>query len=468
MALQQPPLTSSHTRGTRAVRPLRSEATVALNAKRRTACSTVVHNAKRLDAATGTAEEQPDGSAAVVQLALCCAIASFCSLDRSVMGVAIIPMAADLRFDKTTKGLIAAAFSLGYGLGVAPAGALVSKSGAPRRTLGVGLLAWSLAQAATAPAAPMGIAPLLASRAAMGVGEAACLPSLQVIAATSVAEEDRSRFWGFLTASLSLGTVVAYTVTPAIIDWGGWPAAFYACGGGGAALAIVWLATAGAGEAAAPSLEEPSRTLPWRRLASSKPVWALAAAHAASNVFLYFSFAWLPSFFVDVFGSSTGSASTASLLPFIAGAIAAVGAGTASDALAPTIGLTRTRKYAQSIATLGPAVSLTALAVLERGDILTQPVAEALLVCAVATQACSCAGHGVGIQDIAKRDASLVYSVTTIAAVVAGASGQYLTGVALDATNNDFAPVLCTIAALQVLGLMAWWAWWDSSERVFE
>ena len=67
---------------------------------------------------------------------------------------------------------------------------------------------------------------------------------------------------------------------------------------------------------------------------------------------------------------------------------------------------------------------------------LSQPTAEALLVCAVATHACSCAGHGVGIQDISKRDASLVYGVTTIAAVVAGASGQYLTGAALDATTQ--------------------------------
>ena len=64
-------------------------------------------------------------SGAAVQLALCCAIGSFCSLDRVVMGVAIIPMAADLGFSETTKGLIAAAFSLGYGLGIAPAGALV-------------------------------------------------------------------------------------------------------------------------------------------------------------------------------------------------------------------------------------------------------------------------------------------------------------------------------------------------------
>ena len=48
-------------------------------------------------------------SGTAVQLALCCAIGSFCSLDRVVMGVAIIPMAADLGFSETTKGLIAAA-----------------------------------------------------------------------------------------------------------------------------------------------------------------------------------------------------------------------------------------------------------------------------------------------------------------------------------------------------------------------
>ena len=71
-------------------------------------------------------------------------------------------------------------------------------------------------------------------------------------------------------------------------------------------MALVWLATAGASEAA--PVEQEPRTLPWRRLAASEPVWALAAAHAASNVFLYFSVAWLPSFFVDVFGDSTGSA----------------------------------------------------------------------------------------------------------------------------------------------------------------
>ena len=46
----------------------------------------------------------------VPALAICCAIAAICALDRVVMSVAIIPMAAELGFADATKGLIAASF----------------------------------------------------------------------------------------------------------------------------------------------------------------------------------------------------------------------------------------------------------------------------------------------------------------------------------------------------------------------
>jgi len=398
-------------------------------------------------------------------LALCCLIAAFCSLDRVVMGVAILPMAADLGFDETTKGAVAAAFSLGYGASIVPSGALVSKTGRPRRALGFGLLGWSLAQAATAPAALLNLPALLGARAAMGAGEATCLPSLQVIAATDVEEGTRSRFWGALTASLQLGTISAYAVTPAIIENFGWPAAFYAFGGAGALLSAAWLTTAAPGEAATAAPEEAE--LPWRRLLC-KPVAALGVAHAASNVFLYFAIYWLPTFFVDVFGDDASAASSASLLPFAAGAVAAVAAGAAADGLAARVGLTRTRKIAQSVGTLGPVVALIALATLEDAGALGQTAAEGLLAFAVASHAVTCAGHGVGIQDIARRDASLVYGATTVLAVCAGAGGQYATGVALDATGGDFAPVFLAIGATQVVGLAAWWAGWDSEHVGFE
>ena len=81
-------------------------------------------------------------------LGLCCAIATISSLDRVLMSVAILPMSAELLYSDTTKGLIAAAFTTGYFLFFVPAG-VVAATFSPSATLSVGLVVWSLAQAAT-------------------------------------------------------------------------------------------------------------------------------------------------------------------------------------------------------------------------------------------------------------------------------------------------------------------------------
>eukprot|EP00965_Chrysotila_dentata_P247654 6207874-Pleurochrysis_carterae.AAC.3 len=47
------------------------------------------------------------------------------------------------------------------------------------------------------------------------------------------------------------------------------------------------------------------REVPWSDMAVSRPVWALAAAHSASNFFLYFALSWLPTYFAYQFNLST-------------------------------------------------------------------------------------------------------------------------------------------------------------------
>lgn len=98
-----------------------------------------------------------EGGGGLIVLGLCCAIAAVCSLDRVVISIAILPMAAELGFSDSTKGLIASAFSLGYGVGLLPAG-LLSALTSPKTVLGVGLVIWSFAQAG----APLGLALTLA------------------------------------------------------------------------------------------------------------------------------------------------------------------------------------------------------------------------------------------------------------------------------------------------------------------
>lgn len=262
-------------------------------------------------------------TASLPVLTLCCTIAAVCSLDRVVMSVTILPMGEQYGYTDSTRGLIASAFSFGYFLGLGPAG-LASSASSPKVVLGAGLVLWSIAQAATPAAADIGLTPLLAARALMGLGEAAAIPSLQVIAANFVPASSRSKFWGVLTASLSMGTIAAYSITPPMVANLGWPAAFEIFGAAGLAVALLW-AGLGAGSPADlpgyPSGTGPRATasrggarvdaagkqglegraalddVPWGEMASSRPVWALCAAHASSNFFLYFALSWLPTYF---------------------------------------------------------------------------------------------------------------------------------------------------------------------------
>ena len=328
-------------------------------------------------AAAAKPDEATIEASSLLVLGLCCLIGSVCALDRVMISIAILPMSAEFGYSDSTKGLVAAAFSVGYCLGLAPAG-VAAATGSPKTVLGLGLVVWSAAQALTPAAAAAGLPALFGARAMMGVGEAAATPCLQSLAAAFVPASRRGQFWGVLSACLSLGTISAYLITPALIDGeGGWPSAFVAFGGAGLVIAALW-AVGGANDPsdrsaldrlllsrssqAADGAEVPSiaaaasrvdgaaaADVPWRRIAASRPVWALAAAHMSSNFFSYFALSWLPTYFNYAFGLAANDAASASLVPFVAAAAGSLGAGVLCDALvANGMPLTDARKLLQA------------------------------------------------------------------------------------------------------------------------
>lgn len=435
------------------------------------------------------------GTSGYVVLGLCCAIATISSLDRVMMSVAILPMSAELMYSDTTKGLIAAAFTTGYFLCFVPAGVLAAAF-SPSATLTAGLVIWSIAQAATPGAAYLGLTPLLACRAVMGVGESCTFPSIQAISARWVPEQYRSRFWGVLTACFNGGTLAAYTASPSLIEKYGWPASFVVYGAAGLVLTAVWAAV-GRDAPATPDLCVPdecalpsdddavsaaeplsegddaagtawarARALPWSEIASSPAIWAMTAAAIASNYFLYFAIAWLPTYFSYTFDLDTGAASAASAAPFAAAAVGCFGAGVAADALVGRgVSLTNVRKAAGLVSTLGPGGALVLLAY--GGPSLDYASCQAIFVGALALHAFNIAGYGVGVQDISRKSASLISGVTAGIGVMTGAASQYITGALLDANGRDFVPVFLLAAAVQLFGAVGFTLWWDS-ERRFE
>jgi len=200
-------------------------------------------------------------------------------------------------------------------------------------------------------------------------------------------------------------------------------------------------------------------------------VWALAAAHSSVNFFMYFGLSWLPTYFAYQFGLSTADASSASLYPFVAGAVGSLAAGSLCDALVSRgLSLTAARKAMGSIAHLGPLLAMLLLALLSSGVgglQLDRDEAEVLFVGAVGLSAFASASYGCGAQDISTRLSSLLYGATSVFAVIAGASGQYLTGWLLDHYGRDFTPIFELVVLVEAAGLVAWNRWW-SSERVFD
>jgi Major Facilitator Superfamily len=120
-----------------------------------------------------------------MMLALLWIIACLSSLDRVAMSIALVPMSDEFLFTDTVKGSISSLFSLGYGIGIIPAGLWVATA-SPTIVLACGIVLWSLATLVTPATAQLLVvsvgatmAPLLFARAIVGAGESLVLPTAQ-------------------------------------------------------------------------------------------------------------------------------------------------------------------------------------------------------------------------------------------------------------------------------------------------
>jgi len=426
-------------------------------------------------------------------------VAALSALDRVAMSVAILPLADQYGLTETAKGQISSVFSLGYGLGIIPAGIILSFV-SPKVVMATGVTLWSLATLATPWAASYQsstntIIPLLAARTVMGFSESVVLPTVQKILFIWVPPQTNetsitvaSVFGGF-----QVGTILAYALSPSIIDWwnDSWEGIFYVYGTLGFLWLLPWLLWVPHVKGITPknvpnTVEGPVLFLdsnnslggttssdsapssdtkpqvsnrataimnaPFKAMITSRGVIAMTIAHAANNWGLYTNLAWSPTFYREQYSLNVHDSATLSILPSVAGAIGGVVAGTVADRLLKN-GADRTavRKLFQGLALFGAATCLSILtyiissaSVPLRTDIAasdyysinsynTPFMAQTLLTCAVGLQSFNAAGYGASAQEKAgDKWAGLLYSVTSLPGVIMGSVAVYATGQILD------------------------------------
>jgi len=366
---------------------------------------------------------------------------------------------------------------------------------------------------------------LFLARAAVGAGESVILPSLQRFLLSWTTALEKSTALAVLFSGFHAGTIAAYLVSPWLMERHlhgggdavvGWRGLFVTYGLVGLGLLVPWMlwakdepnnsqgttsvAVKGSNSVTAllvaSSTSEHSSSnqlvlaineaygtlqeVPWQQFAQSKGTWAVVLAHCAKNWGLYNALAWTPTFFAESYDIGVRDSALLSVLPSVTGAVGGIVAGTAADSFlrnqlkemeqnrnhsdeTMTLMRTRVRKVFQSIAFLGPAAAFAALA----WQIPEQPwVAQTLLMAAVGLQSFGAAGYEAGIQEKAgERWAGLMYSITSLPAVMVGTAGVYITGQVLDFTHQDWSYVYGLNAAINVLGTLAFVSMYNSKRE---
>lgn len=161
------------------------------------------------------------------------------------------------------------------------------------------------------PVATNTIGGLFALRFITGLTSSAHLPAVNVLVAKWVVYEEKSMWVGIIYAGTSVGTVISIFTSGLIIEYLNWQSIFYIHG----ILPLIWCVVFAFFFADNPEsqkfISEKERNLliksyghrtpeskklkvPWRRIFTSRPFWALLATNTFSNFCWYFLLTQLP------------------------------------------------------------------------------------------------------------------------------------------------------------------------------
>ena len=365
--------------------------------------------------------------------------------DRVNISVAAIAMKDHFGWSQTQKGLVLAAFFVGYLLFMFVAGLLANRFGG-KRVVGYSVLAWSIFTLLTPPAATLSIAVLVAGRIGMGVGEAGLFPGTYELFGRWVPPTERARAVAFMTSGVPVGTLIGLTGSGWLVQRYGWAMPFYVFGSVGLLWLILWFRQVENDPAADPRLGTEERELlqaalpttdrvermPLRRLLLRAPVAGIVLGHVAFNWSQYVLLSWLPSYFREVHGLSIAHSGLFSAAPWLSMFAVYNLAGLVADRMTQRgIGLTTTRKR---MVGAGLTVSAGFLLALQQ---VHSPAAALMLLCgSTGALAWAAAGYMPSYLDVAPRDGAVVFGFGNTFAQIPGIVGVAVTGWLVDVTGT--------------------------------
>jgi MFS family permease len=359
-------------------------------------------------------------------------------------------------------GLLLSAFSWSYALCQLPVGALVDRIG-PRWLLGIGLVVWSVAQAAGGLASTFGW--FVIARIALGIGEAPQFPSAARVVSNWFPIRARGTPTGIFNSASPLGVALAPLCLPPLIAATSWHWAFFVTGAMGLMAAVIWLTLyrdpvhqqMSAEEcaylevaASRDTAAKPAATS-WLALFRYRTTWGMMLGFFGSVYLNWVYLTWLPGYLRTERHMAFAHVGIAAAIPFMCGFAGALIAGWASDRVArraasPLLG----RRNAVVVSTLG-MVAFTIPAALVESNVVA--VACISIVIFLANASSACAWSLATVAAPPSRIASLG-ALQNFGGFLGGALAPVLTGYI--AQSWSFVPALLTGAGIAFLGAMSY------------
>ncbi len=398
-----------------------------------------------------------------------------CYMDRVIISIAIIPMAADFGWTPEEQGRVLSSFFVGYLLTQIAGGWLAERFGG-KVVLGSGVIFWSLFTMLTPVAAAGGLTALLVARVFMGIGEGVTFPSIYAMFSRWVPESERSRAIGMLFSAIPLGSVFALLATPWIVTQYGWEAGFYLFGSVGFIWWIFWYRlTSRTPElhkkittdelkfihgADGPTVDTPPP--PIKLLLKTPAVWAIIVSHFCANWGTYVLLAWMPTYINKGLGVDFASVGVFTMIPALFSFLALnLGGWLADNLMQRGFNKTRVRKTLQAVGFGGSAAVLSVV-----GYVESVPLAIALMSLGNIFGGAMAGGFGVNHLDIAPKGAGVIMGLSNTAGTLPGIIGVYISGLILGATGS-WALVFQTASAVLVFG-MVFYLIFASAEKLFD
>ncbi|USX27003.1 MFS transporter [Oxalobacteraceae bacterium OTU3CINTB1] len=383
-------------------------------------------------------------------------------LDRATLAVANEYIRADLGLSLGQMGLLLSAFSWSYALCQLPVGALVDKIG-PRWLLGIGLVVWSLAQAAGGLASTFGW--FVIARIALGIGEAPQFPAAARVVSNWFPARSRGTPTGVYNSASPLGVALAPLLLAPLIAATSWHWAFFVTGAMGLAAAVVWVALYR--DPVPAQLNADERTYledgvtgeavtktsfaAWCALFRHRTTWGMMFGFFGSVYLNWVYLTWLPGYLRTERHMDLAGAGLASSIPFICGFAGALIAGWASDKVASRAKSQMSgRRNAVVVATLGMVVFTVPAALVDSNALA---VACISMVIFLANASSASAWSLATVAAPPSRIASLG-ALQNFGGFLGGALAPILTGYI--AQTWSFVPALLTGAGIAFVGAMSY------------